>query len=520
MPDTDAATRLRKRRGTTVAASGDPAPALLRRSTSSPTSSPASAPRCSCCRRPSCAMPCVARLERSAADHGGRHRWLSDAAAAAGAGQARLPALARAVPDGPRPGQRRRGRRALRRRAESRSATRCELIAVSGVPGETGHVPARRPVRHRLGRLRGQRPDRAHQPGRDRRLAALLGAGGRGAHRRAAVPLVAARERRPRRDRLAHGQAVARRLRAAQPGRRRGIARRMRRSRSSANRSTRGVQLEFDYLDSRGEHERRRVDPLRVESVDADWYLRGWCHLREAVRTFRLDRISDPQITDEPIEPPRRRRHLPDTLFEGSADDLEVTIEVASVGPAAARRLHPRRRASRTSATAASAPRAGLALPRPQAAHREHAGRRHRRRACRGRRVVAEWAARGCPLRRSRRHAVVVVARHLGALSLALLGDARAVRRAAVPQVWRSPTGDAGRADDDPGPAAPIARRPATDIAVLADSRSCGDARACAATHRRRRSRDAIRASPARKPHRRRCEQTFLVRDSGPPKAR
>src|SRR5690606_1002315 len=31
----------------------------------------------------------------------------------------------------------------------------------------------------------------------------------------------------------------------------------------------RGLCIEFDYVNSRGEHERRRVDPLRVESVDA-----------------------------------------------------------------------------------------------------------------------------------------------------------------------------------------------------------------------------------------------------------
>ncbi|MEO6827825.1 MAG: WYL domain-containing protein, partial [Microbacteriaceae bacterium] len=51
---------------------------------------------------------------------------------------------------------------------------------------------------------------------------------------------------------------------------------------------TDGVQIEFDYLNARGERERRLVDPLRIESVDTDWYLRGWCHLRTAVRTFRL----------------------------------------------------------------------------------------------------------------------------------------------------------------------------------------------------------------------------------------
>ncbi|CAN5380273.1 WYL domain-containing protein [soil metagenome] len=92
------------------------------------------------------------------------------------------------------------------------------------------------------------------------------------------------------------------------------------------------VQIEFDYLSSRGDAERRRVDPLRVESVDADWYLRGWCHLREAVRTFRLDRISNPQITSEPITHGVTDVTLPDTLFEGSADDLLVTIDVSPDG--------------------------------------------------------------------------------------------------------------------------------------------------------------------------------------------
>jgi proteasome accessory factor C len=91
-----------------------------------------------------------------------------------------------------------------------------------------------------------------------------------------------------------------------------------------------GMQLEFDYLDSRGEHERRRVDPLRIESMDADWYLRAWCHLREAVRTFRLDRISHPQTTTEPIAHRADDVHLSEKLFEGSADDRLVTIDVAS----------------------------------------------------------------------------------------------------------------------------------------------------------------------------------------------
>ncbi|PJJ63249.1 helix-turn-helix transcriptional regulator [Compostimonas suwonensis] len=89
-------------------------------------------------------------------------------------------------------------------------------------------------------------------------------------------------------------------------------------------------QIEFEYVDSRGEHERRRVDPLRIESVDQDWYLRGWCHLREAVRTFRLDRMSGLEVTGEPITHRAGEITLPERLFEGSPDDLTVVLDVAA----------------------------------------------------------------------------------------------------------------------------------------------------------------------------------------------
>lgn len=91
-----------------------------------------------------------------------------------------------------------------------------------------------------------------------------------------------------------------------------------------------GVQVEFTYRSSNGEPERRHVDPLRVESLDADWYLRGWCHLRGALRTFRLDRIIDPRRTDEPIAHQGHDVTLPDTIFQGSLDDIEVTLELSA----------------------------------------------------------------------------------------------------------------------------------------------------------------------------------------------
>lgn len=90
-----------------------------------------------------------------------------------------------------------------------------------------------------------------------------------------------------------------------------------------------GHQIEFDYLNSSEKQERRRVDPLRVESVDADWYLRAWCHMRDGLRTFRLDRIRDAKITAEAITFHPDDVVLPESLFEGSPDNILVELTIA-----------------------------------------------------------------------------------------------------------------------------------------------------------------------------------------------
>ncbi|WP_346769134.1 WYL domain-containing protein [Planctomonas sp. JC2975] len=92
----------------------------------------------------------------------------------------------------------------------------------------------------------------------------------------------------------------------------------------------RRTQLDFDYVSARGDSERRTVDPLRVESVNDDWYLRGWCHLRKAVRTFRIDRIDHLVSTGKPISEHAAGVVLPERMFQGSAEDLTVSVDVAA----------------------------------------------------------------------------------------------------------------------------------------------------------------------------------------------
>jgi proteasome accessory factor C len=75
----------------------------------------------------------------------------------------------------------------------------------------------------------------------------------------------------------------------------------------------------------------RTVDPWRVQVVAGDWYLQG--HDQEAGerRTFRLDRVADVTVTDEPAQVPAPER-LPEPRYQPGADDLAVTLAVTRAG--------------------------------------------------------------------------------------------------------------------------------------------------------------------------------------------
>lgn len=62
-----------------------------------------------------------------------------------------------------------------------------------------------------------------------------------------------------------------------------------------------GVAVAFRYQAPDAAPTVRTVDPRQVLMTNGQWYLQGWCHLRQAMRTFHLDRVSDARLTDIPI---------------------------------------------------------------------------------------------------------------------------------------------------------------------------------------------------------------------------
>jgi predicted DNA-binding transcriptional regulator YafY len=57
--------------------------------------------------------------------------------------------------------------------------------------------------------------------------------------------------------------------------------------------------LRLAYLDRNGTETRRDVEPVAFVSGPRDWYLIGWCRLREGPRLFRIDRIRDASLLPE-----------------------------------------------------------------------------------------------------------------------------------------------------------------------------------------------------------------------------
>lgn len=90
-----------------------------------------------------------------------------------------------------------------------------------------------------------------------------------------------------------------------------------------------GTQVEFTYANPDGRSEQRTVDPVAVQSESGQWYLRGWCHDRQALRVFRFDRMSQLHATDRPIDFAPADLTVPETLFNEGSQDFDVELEVA-----------------------------------------------------------------------------------------------------------------------------------------------------------------------------------------------
>ncbi|OZM72954.1 protein pafC [Amycolatopsis antarctica] len=82
------------------------------------------------------------------------------------------------------------------------------------------------------------------------------------------------------------------------------------------------------YTASKDRISERTVDPMRLLIVEAIGYLEAWCRSAEGVRLFRLDRIDELSVLDEPARPPAEARptDLSDGVFSVRPDQAEAEL--------------------------------------------------------------------------------------------------------------------------------------------------------------------------------------------------
>lgn len=93
---------------------------------------------------------------------------------------------------------------------------------------------------------------------------------------------------------------------------------------------SRALELRY-YTAARDEITERVVDPLRVFEADGNGYLEAWCRRAEGVRVFRVDRIEDVRLLDEPARPPQglELRDLAEGVFQPASEHLLAVLRVS-----------------------------------------------------------------------------------------------------------------------------------------------------------------------------------------------
>ena len=99
---------------------------------------------------------------------------------------------------------------------------------------------------------------------------------------------------------------------------------------STAIRERRRLQIAYESHD--GASTSRQIEPYGVVHTDGRWYLAGHCLLRQAMRTFRLDRVSHAELCEERFERPAGfdiKTHLQKSMpFVQSAYKIEVWLDL------------------------------------------------------------------------------------------------------------------------------------------------------------------------------------------------
>ena len=95
--------------------------------------------------------------------------------------------------------------------------------------------------------------------------------------------------------------------------------------------ASRALRIRY-YTATRDDTTERVIDGLRLFEMDGNSYLEAWCRSAEGMRVFRVDRIENVEVLDEPSAPPAtaQLRDLSEGVYTPDPEHLLVILRLAS----------------------------------------------------------------------------------------------------------------------------------------------------------------------------------------------
>ncbi len=87
-------------------------------------------------------------------------------------------------------------------------------------------------------------------------------------------------------------------------------------------------RVSFEYFSNKDVTTQREIDPVQLISNDNEWHVRGFCHLRNEIRDFKLERMRKSEVLETPWGEQAHELELSEELYEAAEDDIKVVVEV------------------------------------------------------------------------------------------------------------------------------------------------------------------------------------------------
>jgi predicted DNA-binding transcriptional regulator YafY len=86
--------------------------------------------------------------------------------------------------------------------------------------------------------------------------------------------------------------------------------------------------IKFVYFSSYGMKTNRKVEPIRLWFKDKTWYLKAYCQEKDDIRTFKLTRMKDLEVTNEIFDRIIEEEKLVMPLVSSSAMEVPIKLKL------------------------------------------------------------------------------------------------------------------------------------------------------------------------------------------------